>query len=44
MQDFLFFEFGAESFTYEVGDNTPREFVVKKGEAVAINTMKLMLE
>lgn len=40
---FFFFEFGAESFTYEVGDNTPREFVRKKGEVTAMKLMELML-
>ena len=41
---FFFFEFGAESFTYEVGDNTPREFVRKKGEITAMKLMEHMLK
>jgi hypothetical protein len=41
--DFFFYEFGAESFTYEVGDNTPREFVRAKGGITAIKTMEEML-
>ena len=41
---FFFFEFGAESFTYEVGDNTPREFVRKKGETTAIKLMEQLLK
>ncbi|MEB8347034.1 M14 family metallopeptidase [Flavobacteriaceae bacterium KMM 6898] len=41
---FFFFEFGAESFTYEVGDNTPREFVRKKGEITAIKLMEQLLK
>ncbi len=41
---FFFFEFGAESFTYEVGDNTPRDFVRKKGETTAIKLMEQLLK
>ena len=41
---FFFFEYGAESFTYEVGDNTPREFVRKKGEITAIKLMEQLLK
>jgi hypothetical protein len=41
---FLFFEFGAEALTYEVGDHTPRDFVLKKGEMTATKLMELMLE
>lgn len=41
---FLFFEFGAEALTYEVGDHTPRDFVLKKGEVSATKLMELMLK
>jgi predicted deacylase len=41
-QDYIFLEFGAESFTYEVGYNTPRDFVRKKGEGTAIQLMELL--
>jgi hypothetical protein len=41
---FFFHEFGAESFTYEVGDNTPREFVRKKGEITAQKLMEELLK
>jgi predicted deacylase len=41
---FLFFEFGAEALTYEIGDHTPRDFIRKKGEMSAIKLMELMLE
>ncbi len=41
---YFFYEFGAESLTYEIGDNTPREFVRKKGEVSAIKLMELMLK
>ena len=41
---FFFFEFGAESLTYEVGDNTPREFLREKGEVFALKLMEQMLE
>ncbi|MCF8378051.1 MAG: hypothetical protein K9H49_00655 [Bacteroidales bacterium] len=39
---FIFYEYGAEALTYEVGDNTPREFVNKKGEVTALKLMELM--
>ena len=41
---YFFYEFGAESLTYEIGDNTPREFVRKKGEVAAMKLMELMLK
>ena len=40
---FLFFEFGAEALTYEIGDHTPRDFIQKKGEVSAMKLMELML-
>jgi len=36
--------FGAESMTYEIGDNTPRELLKKKGEVSAMKLMQLMLD
>ena len=33
---FLFFEFGAEALTYEIGDHTPRDFIHKKGPLVGV--------
>ena len=41
---FLFFEFGAEALTYEIGDHTPRDFIHKKGEVSAMKLMELMLK
>ncbi len=41
---FFFYEFGAESLTFEIGDNTPREFVKKKGGVSALKLMELLLE
>jgi hypothetical protein len=41
---FLFFEFGAEALTYEIGDHTPRDFIHKKGEVSATKLMELMLK
>lgn len=41
---FLFYEFGAESVTFEIGDNTPRDFIKQKGEIAAIKLMELMLK
>ena len=40
---YFFYEFGAESLVYEIGDDTPREFVRKKGEVSALKLMELML-
>jgi len=40
---FLFFEMGAEALTYEIGDQTPRDFIRKKGEMTATKLMELML-
>jgi len=41
---FLFFEFGAEALTYEIGDHTPRDFIHRKGEVSATKLMELMLK
>jgi len=41
---YLFNTLGAESLTYEVGDETPRDFVRKKAEITALTLMELMLK
>jgi predicted deacylase len=41
---YLFQQFGAESFTYEIGDNTSRDFVRKKGEMTALKMMDLLVK
>ncbi len=41
---FLFFEFGAEAITYEIGDHTPRDFIQRKGKVSAMKLMELMLK
>lgn len=41
---FLFYEFGAEAVTFEIGDNTPRDFIKQKGEVAANKLMELMLK
>lgn len=41
---FLFYEFGAESVTFEIGDNTPRNFIKQKGEIAAVKLMELLLK
>ncbi len=41
---YFFHEFGAESLTYEVGDNTPRSLVKLKGERTAQALMNLMIQ
>lgn len=41
---YFFFEHGAESMTFEVGDNTPRPLIRKKGELTAQMLMKFLLK
>ena len=33
-----------EAIVYEIGDNTPRDFIRKKGEVAAVELMKLLSE
>lgn len=40
---YFFSEFGAESLTYEIGDNTPRDLLKRKGEVSAMKLMELLL-
>jgi predicted deacylase len=40
---YFFQEFGAEALTYEIGDNTPRTLLRKKGEVSALKLMTLLL-
>ena len=37
-------QFGAESITYEIGDDTPRDFIKVKGEVSAAAMMNILLE
>ncbi len=37
-------QFGAESITYEIGDETPRDFIKVKGAVSAIAMMNILLE
>lgn len=39
----FYLQFGAEGITYEVGDETSREFVKKKAQVAAIEMMKLLV-
>jgi hypothetical protein len=41
---FFFFEMGAEALTYEIGDDTPRDLLKKKGEVSALKLMELLLK
>ncbi|WP_405606124.1 M14 family metallopeptidase [Polaribacter sp. Asnod1-A03] len=41
---YFFNTFNAESLTYEIGDDTPRDLLKKKGEVSAIKLMQLLLE
>jgi len=39
----FFLQFGAESITYEVGDETPRDFICRKAKVAAEEMMKLLI-
>lgn len=39
----FYLQFGAEGITYEIGDETPRDFVKEKGRASAQELMKLLI-
>lgn len=41
---YMFHVLGAESLTYELGDNTPRDLLRSKGEVSAIKLMELLLK
>ena len=43
-RNFFFVEFGAEALVFEIGDNTSREFIQKKGKVSAELMMKLVME
>ncbi len=42
--NYFFYQLGAEALTFEVGDNTPRDFIKLKGQLTALKMMELMLE
>jgi len=39
----FYLQFGAEGITYEIGDETPRDFVRSKGRTAAIELMQLLI-
>ena len=41
---YMFHVLGAESLTYEIGDNTPRDLLRRKGEVSAKKLMEILLE
>jgi hypothetical protein len=41
---YLFEKFGTESLVYEIGDNTPKDFIVKKGQVSAEDFMRMMIK
>jgi len=43
-KNYFYVNFGAESLVFEIGDNTPREFIKEKGKISADELMKLMLK
>jgi len=40
---YLFEKYKTEALVYEIGDNTPKDFIIKKGKVSASEFMKLML-
>ncbi len=42
-RNYFYFSHKMEAIVFEIGDNTPREFIRKKGEVGATELMKLML-
>ncbi len=43
-KSWFFTQFGAEGITYEIGDNTSREFIKKKGKVSSQALIKVLLE
>ena len=43
-RNYFFMEHGAEALVFEIGDNTPREFIREKGRISADKLMELMLK
>ncbi len=43
-RNYFFVKHGAEALVFEIGDNTPREFIKEKGKVSANTLMGLMLE
>jgi murein tripeptide amidase MpaA len=41
-RNFFFDRYGMEALVFEIGDNTPRDFIRKKGEVGAVELMKLL--
>lgn len=39
----FYLQFGAEGITYEIGDETPRDFVRSKGRTAAVELMQLLI-
>ncbi|MBL7775343.1 MAG: hypothetical protein JNK89_05040 [Saprospiraceae bacterium] len=42
-KSWFFTQFGAEGITFEIGDDTPRDFIRKKGRQAAIEMMQLLV-
>ena len=40
--NYFYSVYGAQAITYEVGDNTPRDFIRKKAEVTAVKLMELL--
>ncbi|WP_445735754.1 M14 family metallopeptidase [Mariniflexile sp.] len=43
-RNYFFVNYGAEALVFEIGDNTPRDFLIKKGEISANILMEMMLD
>ncbi|MEZ4847702.1 MAG: M14 family metallopeptidase [Bacteroidia bacterium] len=42
-KNWFFTQFGAPGVTYEIGDSTPRDFIIQKGKASATEMMELLI-
>ncbi len=42
-RNYFYFSHKMEAIVYEIGDNTPRKFIKKKGKVAAVELMKIML-
>ena len=40
----FYLQFQAEGITYEIGDNTPRDFIIRKGKVTSEEMMKALLQ
>jgi predicted deacylase len=42
-RNYFFDKYGMEAIVFEIGDNTPRDFIRRKGEVAAVEMMRLLI-